>query len=325
MEASSLSLIPPGSGGVRDYASKLDRPLGAPIQELNADTDTSKWSGDMLLLHFSGYGYQKRGIPLWLLDEMKRLRARFRVFGIVFHELFASGPPWGSAFWLGGIQRRIARELLGQADFWLTNRELSAQWLREHSPAVPHRVLPVFSNVGEPVAINDERDAAVVVFGSEAIRAPAYAWRDGEIFRFAKRRGLRIHDIGKPIQKTSLASKLAEEGVVSHGMLPSEEVSKVLAGAQYGVLAYPSDYVGKSSVFAAYAAHGVCPILLWRDLTARDGMQPNVEYASGFEAMDGLRGVDAWLIGRSARRWYESHSLEAHVAAIQEMCSKVRA
>ena len=50
MQATSLSVIPPGGGGVRDYASVLGGSLDAPIQELTAQTDTRGWSGDMLLL-----------------------------------------------------------------------------------------------------------------------------------------------------------------------------------------------------------------------------------------------------------------------------------
>ena len=82
MQATSLSVIPPGGGGVRDYASMLGGSLDAPIQELTAQTDTRGWSGDMLLLHFSGYGFQKRGVPTWLLSETKRLRARFKVLDL---------------------------------------------------------------------------------------------------------------------------------------------------------------------------------------------------------------------------------------------------
>lgn len=322
--AASLSLIPPGTGGVRDYAAIVGGPLHAPVRELSARTDTRGWAGDVLLLHFSGYGYHKRGVPSWLLKDLKGLRERFRVFGVVFHELYASGAPWQSAFWLSGMQRRIARELAGQADFWLTNREQAGQWLRKQAPEAPHRVLPVFSNVGEPPPAEHEREASIVVFGSAGIRAPAYAWNDGEIFRFAKRHGLRIEDIGAPLQDGALANRLVEEGVRVRGMLPAEEVSQALSQARHGALAYPGDCVGKSGVFAAYAAHGTCPILLWKDLAPHDGLQPDVEYADGFDALERDPALDPRVIGRAARRWYEPHCIAAHAAALQTLSREAR-
>lgn len=323
--ATSLSLIPPGTGGVRDYAAIVGGSIHAPVRELSAQTDTQDWSGDVLLLHFSGYGYHKRGIPSWLLKELASLRERFRVFGVVFHELYASGPPWRSAFWLSGMQRRIASELAGQADFWLTNRERAGSWLRTQAPEAPHRVLPVFSNVGEPAAAEHEREASIVVFGSAGMRAPAYAWNDGEIFRFAKRHGLRIDDIGAPVQDRALANRLIEEGVQVRGMLPAKEVSRALSQARHGALAYPADFVGKSGIFAAYASHGTCPILLTKDLAPCDGMQPDVEYAAGFDALERDPGLDPQAIGRAARRWYEPHCIQAHAAALQALSREARA
>ena len=88
----------------------------------------------------------------------------------------------------------------------------------------------------------------------------------------AKRKGLEIHDIGPPMQDGALAQRLAQEGVVAHGKLSAEEVSRALSGAAYGALSYPTDYVSKSGVFAAYSAHGMCPILLWQDYRPHDGL-----------------------------------------------------
>jgi len=325
MQASSISVIPPGTGGVRDYASVLAGPLDAPVRELTRRTDTREWSGDMLLLNFSGYGFQKRGVPTWLLAEMKRLRSRFKVFGVVFHELYAVGPPWRSAFWLSGIQQRIARDLLDQADFWLTNREIAARWLCSHNARAPHRVLPVFSNVGEPQVLDNERDSSIVVFGTGPIRAQSYAFCDGEIFRFAKRHQLRIHDIGKPIEDATMANSLSEAGVIQHGMLSSEAVSQTLSTARFGAVCYAPEHVGKSGIFAAYSAHGTCPILLWDKVAAHEGMQPNVHYAAGFGALEGHRSLDPWLIGRAARHWYEPHRIAAHSAVLQSLCNEARA
>ncbi len=318
----SITLIPSGTGGVRDYASLLGNPMHTPLMELTQETDTSALSGEFVLLHFSGYGYQKRGVPLWLIDRVRSLRTRFKAVGVVFHELFASGPPWGSAFWLHGFQKRIARELLGLSDFWLTNREVSARWLRDQYPLKPHRVLPVFSNVGEPAAIATDRQPTMVVFGSPGIRQQVYQWANGEIFRSAKRLGLEIHDIG-PAPDDALSRRLAQEGVVAHGKLPAEQVSRALSAATYGALTYPVDCASKSGVFAAYCAHSLCPILLWKDYGVYDGLEADVHYLAGFDAL-ATTNIDASSIGGAARAWYEPHRVDAHVAALRTLLTEVR-
>lgn len=323
MQGPSISLIPPGSGGVKDYAVVVGGPLHAPPVELSPATDASSWSGDMLLLHFSGYGFQKRGVPLWLVKKVGSLRKQFRSFGVVFHELFAYGPPWGSAFWLNGIQKQIARELLALSDFWLTNREESARWLLDQRHDTPHRVLPVFSNVGEPDSIETERLPRMVVFGSSGVRANVYQWADGETFRRARKAGLEIHDIGPPQQDPSLLQRFEQEGVVAHGKLSAEEVSAQLSAAACGALAYPTDYVSKSGVFAAYCAHGICPVLLAKEYGSHDGLSPHVHYVPGFEALDASVSSTR-AIGREARKWYEPHRVDAHVAALQAMAAEVQ-
>ena len=325
-----MSVIPPGPGGVYDFAVKLADRLQATVAELSRDTDTSGWSGDLLLLHFSGYGFQKRGVPTWLNSEIRSLRKRFRVFGVIFHELYASGPPWSSAFWLSGMQRRIAHELLLQADFWFTNREGAAEWLGRNAPSVPHATMPVFSNVGEPASIDANerapgRECTMVVFGSSTMRVQVYAWNDGEIFKVAQRAGLRIHDIGPTIQDAALSQRMAREGVIVQGRLPAEQVSAAMLRAEYGVLVYPPDYAAKSGIFAAYAAHGVCPVMLWKNGTARDGFQPGTNYIDGFDALvGGKSSFDARRIGQAARKWYEPHSIDAQVATLKSLSSGIR-
>jgi hypothetical protein len=323
MQGSSVSLIPPGGGGVQDYAAVVGGPLAAPPLELTRTTDSSAWSGDLLLLHMSGYGFQKRGVPLWLAQKMRGLRTQFKSFGVVFHEVFAFGPPWGSAFWLTGVQRQIARELVSISDFWLTNRDGSARWLVDQCHGKPHRVLPVFSNVGEPPSIETEKEPRLVVFGSAGVRANVYQWGDGEVFRWARKAQLQIHDIGPPQQDVSLLQRLEQEGVISHGKLSAAQVSQELSAAACGALAYPTDYVSKSSVFAAYCAHGVCPVLLSKEYGSHDGLTPDVHYAAGFGSLDPAR-LDPRLIGREARKWYEPHRIDAHVSALRTLVTEVQ-
>jgi hypothetical protein len=323
MQRSSISLIPPGTGGVQDYAMVVGGPLQAPPMALWKTTDSSTWSGDLLLLHFSGFGFQKRGVPLWLVRRISDLRKQFKAFGIVFHELYAFGPPWRSSFWLNGIQKQIARELVSRADFWLTNRDESARWLLDQHQGAPHRVLPVFSNVGEPTSIETERQPRLVVFGSAGVRANVYQWADGEIFHWARKMGFEIHDIGPSAQDAALLHRFGQEAVVVHGKLSAEQVSAQLAAAACGALVYPTDYVSKSGVFAAYCAHGLCPVLLSKEYGSYDGLTASVHYAPGFGSLD-VSVMDTRTIGREAHRWYQPHRVDAHVAALQALFTEVR-
>lgn len=321
--SSSISIIPPGPGGVKDYALLVGAALEAPLVELTPQTPIDGFGGRVLLVHFSGYGYQKRGVPLWLVRAVREMRPRFDSVGFVFHELFAVGPPWRSAFWLSGIQKVIARDMLAMADFWITSREDSARWLlAARAEAMPHRVLPIFSTVGEPDAITNSRKDEIVVFGTSGVRANVYQWADGEIFRSAERKGLQIHDIGPAFPpQSALATRLAASGAVVHGKLPADEVDARMAAARYGALAYPAEDVAKSSVFAAYCAHGLCTILLSPSNRTRDGLVANRHYAFGFEALDDV-GINPARIGREARSWYEPHRLSAHQAALRQLAAQ---
>lgn len=320
MSASSISIVPPGPGGVRDYAGLLGQALDAPLVELGPQMPVDGYGGRLLCLHFSGYGYQSRGVPLWLVRAMRDMRPRFDSIGIVFHELFAVGPPWGSAFWLTGMQKRIAKDLLAMADFWITSREESARWLLAASARpVPHKVLPIFSNVGEPAAIDGPRKPRIVVFGSAGVRANVYQWRDGEIFRSAQRNRLEIHDIGPSFASPSdIALRLAAHGAVVHGKLPAEAVSAVLSESRYGALAYPASDVAKSSVFPAYCAHGLCPVLLCPSYDTKDGLIADRHYLRGFQAVDEAR-IDPEAVGQAAWGWYEPHRVSVHQESFREL------
>lgn len=316
-------MLPPGSGGVRDYALALGTPLNAPLFELTRESDTSTLKGDWLVLHFSGYGFQKRGVPFWLPGKVRELRKQFKRVGIIFHELFATGPIWGSAFWLSRLQQGIARDLLREADFWFSNRDEGARWLLDQGKRdVPHAVLPVFSNVGEPEAsvMDAPRAPQMVVFGSSGIRTNTYDWNHGEIFAHARRLNLELHDIGPPMPPGALRDRMEAEGVKMHGKLPAAEVSQRLGQSAYAALAYPTDHVAKSSIFAAYSAHGACTVLLSEDYSVHDGLRPNVHYASGFETL-GSNFIDPRVVGRAAFKWYELHSLETHLKVIRKLAA----
>jgi len=311
-------LVPPGTGGVRDYAEIMNRHIPGRILAPTPDTPLSEYGTGHVLLNFSGYGYHPRGIPNWLVERITQLRARGTQVGIFFHELFTSNPPWRSAFWLGPVQRRIAADLGGLASYWLTNCNMAADWLRTHCEPTPHRVLPVYSNVGEPTSRPATRGDKIVVFGGPAIRTQVYRRLDAGFWRWVMEEGLAVHDIGPPICSGDYDRLRESQRIHAHGSLPAEQVSQRLAEARFGLLSYPTHVVAKSGVFAAYSAHGVCTLLFTERYQAHDALVPDHHYAAGYAGLKEGR-LDATAIGTAAFNWYQPHRVDAHAQAYRDL------
>jgi len=318
MEPGLVTLVPPGTGGVRDYADIMNRHIPGRILAPQPDTPLTDFGFGHVVLNFSGYGYHARGIPNWLVERLTQLRANGTQLGIYFHELFASGPPWSSAFWLRPVQRRIAIDLANLASYWLTNCNMAAQWLRQHGAAVPHRVLPVYSNVGELPMRPTPRADKIVVFGGPANRAQVYRRLDAGFWRWVLEEGLAVHDIGPPICTAEYDRLRESQRIHAHGSLPAEQVSQRLSEARFGLLCYPPQVVAKSGVFAAYSAHGVCPILFADDYQVHDGLKPDHHYAAGYTSLTEGR-LSAEAIGGAAFDWYQPHRIDAHAQAFRDL------
>ena len=327
----TITLItPPGQGGVRDFADKLVENTAsnqaATVFTWQQDTDHALVEqalfSDCVFLQYSGYGYAKRGAPLWLLNQLQIHRPQIKSLGVFFHELYAVGPPWGSAFWLSLTQRYIAQRLAERCDFWMTSSEANAEWLCRFANHKPHAVLPVFSNVGEMPVYFDQRTPKVIVFGGQALRIKTYQAAGDRLFAWAKRQGLEIHDIGPSISDPILANRLIVEGVNIHGRLTDEEISHLLGEAMFGLVVYQIKNVAKSGVFAAYCAHGICPILISDEYLASDGLIADQNYLA--DIPDNICNTNlAKEIGLSAWKWYQPHCLAKHVLTLNNLLAEV--
>jgi len=269
-----------------------------------------------VVVHLSHYGYAKRGNPTWLalgVEKWKRTNPNVRIV-TMFHELFALGPPWRSSFWLSPVQRSISRRLLSLSDHAVTNTPRYAAILRGWNQTVPITVLPVFSNVGEAELIKPtaDREALAVVFGRAGVEDLLYGERRRQLAKLATRLEInRIIDIG-PRRKPPPVT-IGPAAVEPRGALPSGEISAILSEARYGFLAYWPALLGKSGVLAAYAAHGVIPVLLPRRLGISLGVAPDPAglYINGRWP----RTHETWLAALQAdlTAWYAAHSLDGHV------------
>ena len=321
-----VQVCPSGAGGVRDYADCLARTWAAPglgtlliegTREhfrprlealLRADADGPPLC---VVLHFSGYGYAPRGVCGWLADDLAQLRtthgARLRLV-VVFHELFASGAPWRSAFWLSPLQSQVARRLARLADSLWTNTEHHARWLRSVvGDAVTLQVRQVFSNVGEPAqtAAWPRRAPRAVVFGSAATRARAFGALRPHANVLARLGVQEIVEAGDGGSQAGTFSGLTTRHL---GRLAPTTLSTLLAGSRFGLLDYPARLLGKSGVFAAYAAHGCATLNSFAPGGDTDGLRAGEHYVNlrAPFAFDG-HALDA--MARTLHRWYAGHSL----------------
>lgn len=270
-----------------------------------------------VLLHFSGYGYQKRGVPFWLsrgLQMWSRSAGRIPLI-TMFHELYATSRPWHSAFWLSPFQKRIAHDILTLSSAAITPTNLLRQRLsdwRNHDDGKIVTVMPVFSNVGEPGrgASPCERAPTAVVFGLTGVEDRLFGTYRSEVERIVRTLGIkRILDIGPRFSPSP--GNLAGVPVVTNGSLPPRAVSELLQNARFGFVAYPVDVLGKSGVFAAYAAHGVVPIVLSEKdrLVSLDDLRPMQHFLDAMQLRQGVGADDLASIQRDLFAWYMSHTL----------------
>jgi hypothetical protein len=114
-----------------------------------------------------------------------------------------------------------------------------------------------------------------------------------------------------------LAARLADMGVVVHGRLDPGQVSAQLQTASFAALAYPLAFVAKSSILAAYAAHGICPIVFSDRHEPTDALSCGHNY---IPAVDPSLTIErALTIGRAAWHWYQDHTFARHVAATRDL------
>ncbi|MCX5706526.1 MAG: glycosyltransferase family 1 protein [Candidatus Omnitrophica bacterium] len=285
-------------------------------------TDYSKENA-IVILHYVGYGYAKRGCPIWLLKGILYWRNKFPNIrlGIVFHEVYACDYPWRSSFWLSPLSKHIAAGLFSISDFCFTTTQTYADKLHKLDSNKQDRinVLPVFSNVKEPASSSllSKRKQHLVIFGKDSNRSLVYN-NCLDILKIIciQLKIEEIHDIGAPINRNF--PKIEGVPIIEHGPLSSKAIGEFLSGVLAGVLTIsPGSSLAKSSVFASYCAHRVIPIVVTLNQSVKDGLFPGKHYWLPSE--DGSFSLEeGQLQADNAYDWYQNHCLSAHARAFVE-------
>jgi len=333
--------LPPSQEGVGSYAERLGAQLTASygivsrffaplVDGIERRDDWVPRSPEMLveilgrsgasavLLHYVNYGYHSRGCPSWLVRGVTRWReaSRERRLIVYFHEVYAKGPPWTSSFWLSPRQRALARKLAQTADQAVTSNEVYANSLRRwaHHPPV---VLPMASTVGEPANIprQDCRRPELVVFGGTGTRGRAFSRFSDDLQRACHELHIEhIVDIGPEMPSTP--GNVGPLRVERLGLCSATVISEHLTRSRAAFIAYPQALLGKSTVFAAYCAHGavaVCPRGLPHPATG-GSPSPGVHFLD--DSVTGLRPGMIQAVADRAWQWYRGHDLAAHASVI---------
>lgn len=275
-----------------------------------------------IVLHMSSYGYQKRGVPLWLANGWRRLSQMKHHPRLItmFHELYASGPLRSSAFWLQPLQKWVLREVAFASDAVRTNREAYAAWLKVtlglRVREIP--VMPVFSNFGEPDQRTpfQQRNRSMVMFCS-GIHGGQNA--DGAVrvaTDLAQRFGmLELHVIGEKAP----TGMVGEVKMIPHAFLPAPELSRLMLASRMAFTGYHPLYLAKSGVMAGYAAHGLAVVATASARELPDGLRAGKELLRLDDCMadEAPHQLGIELIGDTLQRWYAGHSLANTAASYQ--------
>jgi hypothetical protein len=254
-----------------------------------------------LVVHYVCYGYQRRGCPFSLVRSLRYLRSlrSFRMIS-VFHELYASGPPWTSTFYVAPFQRFLCRALASLSDNVVTSTPAYKRTLElQGKNAGTH---PVISNIGEPInpPMLEQRVNRAVVFGLPHSRLPLF--ESGMLEATLEKLSVdEVLEIGE-----RCGSPPANIGRIKWrqcGSLSGKDVSELFLQSRFGLLYYPRNLLSKSGVFAAYSSHRLVPVLLAQPGSSVEEMRPQTHYMDSAD----IRSLDpATLqgIADGCWRWY---------------------
>jgi hypothetical protein len=132
-------------------ASSAENPGGFEVLPLDGLLQQSIQEYDHVLLHYVNYGFQKRGVPLRLLTILRALVEQHHGRMVtIFHELYASGPPWKSAFWLRPLQIHLAKAVARLSDTCIVSSDNFFSELKRVVPGARVQLHPVPSGLEEP-------------------------------------------------------------------------------------------------------------------------------------------------------------------------------
>src|SRR2546430_5537683 len=286
-----------------------------------------------VILHYVNYGYQARGVPFLLRTFVKQLRSQLRGRWVTtFHELYASGPPWKSAFWLRPFQVRIARDMIDVSASCVVSNTPIETAIHAHDPRKKIHFVPVMSNFGEP-KLTDFRAASPgrwAICGGTALVARSLGLFERLSSDIPEELAPRHLDVVGGREDVSIVAVLdrlkrnrPDLPVHHYPEVGIDLASEVLRQSSFGFI----DYFGagtvwpgmllKSTAFAALCAHGVIPVLSHREepIAVGGDALPGAYYLTP-GAANVPQLADVPEIRRQVYDWYHAHAASRQAARV---------
>ncbi len=277
---------------------------------------------DHVILQYVNYGYQKRGVPLGLLSVLAELRSERRgKLLTVFHELYGSGPFWGSAFWLQPIQIHLAKSIARLSDECIVSNENFSADIQRRVPTAKVRLHPTPSGLEEPSLTNDQiatRDPHqwVIVGGTvlaeRSLRSFARAFQS--IPESITPHALFVLGGNENSATRSLLNSLKIKSDY-RPQISSTDASEILRTCSWMWIDYfhrpgvETSVVLKSSAFAAACAHGVIPVFPHRgSLISVEGDRMPGPFFIDLNHSNVPNAEDRPKIAANIYDWYHRHS-----------------
>jgi len=238
----------------------------------------------------------------------------------MFHEVTARGSWRSSSFWNWPLQRWIVAELVKLSNGSIfTNLDVHSYHIRrigkmnERTPAV----LPVFSNLGEMDGDRD-REPSLAFFGwdmSPARGSELCDWLAAVIRSF----GIRTLQVFRHPLPANCSVSIPVE---THGVMEEKAVSAILGRCRYAFHDYIPHFLGKSGLFAAYAAHQLVTILRGGVGDLPGGLRVGHHVLSLADPSTFGDSASRDGVAAALRQWYRPHDRAAtatqYATAIQE-------
>jgi hypothetical protein len=282
---------------------------------------------ETLILHYVGYGYHQRGAPFWINRAIRRWKqqSQKRQLIVVFHELWATGPPWKSEFYLSLFQRHLIVELYRLCDAAMTSAPIMYRMLEAILPGKT-AFQPIPSNF--PTMPLDRRTlhrggpVRVIAFGQEASRLQGVRTHE-KLLRALHREGLlaRVNVVGQgaaaggnPSGDVRLLRSIVPAKLIAVAPdVSPERGAELLAQADLFLSYYPSEVLCKSGALMAALGCGCVPVLPeareaaplveGRELLACDGSATEIR-----RIVEQIRAPGLAALSEAGWKWYDRNA-----------------